>query len=171
MSKLWLTSKHCISRAGTLPKRPLAVETCNTYTPSSGASVSSESACGEYSFPSVHQDHFHTTPQFLSVILVSLSLLVNQPIPLHSGGGGGGVLTLSRPSLGHTDPSGAAPWALIPLFLSRVGLAPALALSLAWASRPLFLSLAALSLVTPPHAQKCVGVCGCVCVIVAVWMG
>ena len=35
-----------------------------------------------------------------------------------------GVLTLSRPSLGHTDPSGAALWALIPLFLSRVGLAP-----------------------------------------------
>ena len=40
------------------------------------------------------------------------------------------MLTLSRPSLDHTDPSGAAPWALIPLFLS-----------LAWASRPLSLSL------------------------------
>ena len=40
------------------------------------------------------------------------------------------MLTLSRPSLGHTDPSGAAPWALIPLFLS-----------LAWAQRPLSLSL------------------------------
>ena len=52
-----------------------------------------------------------------------------------------GVLTLSRSSLGHTDPSGEAPWALIPLFLSRVGLAPPLALSLAWASRPLFLLL------------------------------
>ena len=35
-----------------LPKRPLAVETCNTYTPSSGASVFSESACSEHSFPS-----------------------------------------------------------------------------------------------------------------------
>ena len=40
------------------------------------------------------------------------------------------MLSLSRPSLGHTDPSGAAPSALIPLFLSRVGLAPPLSFSL-----------------------------------------
>ena len=40
------------------------------------------------------------------------------------------MLTFSRPSLGHTDPSGVAPWALIPLFLSRVGLAPPLSFSL-----------------------------------------
>ena len=50
VSKLWSTNKHCISRTGMLPKQPLAVETCNTHTPSSGASVFFESACGEHSF-------------------------------------------------------------------------------------------------------------------------
>ena len=79
-----------------------------------------------------------------------------------------GVLTLSRLSLGHTDPFGAAPWALIPLFLSRMGLAPPLALSLAWASRPLFLllsrgpcvpSLCACGPCTPPPPPFSRGLC------------
>ena len=138
VSKLWLTNKHCISRAGTPPKRPLAIETCNTYTPSSGASVFSESPCGEHSFPSYYLFSHPPTPldnTCLSSLFPCLSWSINQYHYIR------GVLTLSQPSLGDTDPSGAAPWALIPLFLSRVGLAPPLALSLAWASRPLFLLL------------------------------
>ena len=70
----------------------------------------------------------HTTSQILSVILVSLCVCwsINQFQYIR------GVLTLSRPSLGHTDPSDAAPWALIPLFLSlsRGPRAPSLFLSL-----------------------------------------
>ena len=80
----------------------------------------------------------HPTPlhnSCLSSLFHCLSQSINQYHYIR------GVLTLSRPSLGHTDPSGAAPWAVIPLFLSRVGPAPPLALSLAWASRPLFLLL------------------------------
>ena len=84
-----------------------------------------------------------------------------------------GVLTLSRPSLGHTDPSGAALWALIPLFLSHVGLAPPLALSLAWASCPLFLLLSRgpcalpLSLLRAcgPRAPFSRGLCSHICAL------
>ena len=130
MSKLWLTNKHCIPRAGTLPKQPLAVETCNTHTPSSGASVVAESACGKNRF-SVYCFFSHPpTPlhkSCLSFLFISVSVGQSTNSTTF---GGGGVLTLSRPSLGHIDPSGAAPWALIPLFLSRVGLAPPLSFSL-----------------------------------------
>ena len=146
VSKQWLTNKHCISRTGTLPKQPLAVETCNTHTPSSGASVFSESACGKNSI-SVYCFFSHPpTPLHKSCLsFLFLSVSVGQSTNSTTFGGGGGVLTLSRPPLGHTDPSGAAPWALIALFLSRVGLAPPLSFSLS-----LSISLAHAGLVPPP---------------------
>ena len=139
------------SRAGTLPKRPLAVETCNTYTPSSGASVFSESACGEHSFPSYCFFSHPPTPlhnSCLSSLSVSLSLLVNQPIPLHSGGGGGGgAHSFTAFSRSHwpfwcstvgSDPTlsfSRGPCTSSCSF-SLVGLAPPLSPSLAWALRP-----------------------------------
>ena len=152
-----LTKKHCISHAVTLLKQPLAVETWNnTYTPSSGASVFFESACGEHSvflycFFSHPPTPLHNS--CLSSLFPCLSWSINQHHYIRGCSLFHGLLS----SLGHTDPSGAAPWALIPLFLSRVGLAPPLSPSLAWALRPpppplsLSLSLADAGLAPPSH--------------------
>ena len=131
-----LTKKHCISHAVTLLKQPLAGETWNnTCTPSSGASVFFESACGEHSvflycFFSHPPTPLHNS--CLSSLFPCLSWSINQHHYIRGCSLFHGLLS----SLGHTDPSGAAPWALIPLFLSRVGLAPPLSPSLAWALRP-----------------------------------